>query len=776
MTDTPASSPSAPLVPASETIVPEINANYWIALAALFVLVIASYWPSMRGEFLWDDDFYVTNNTALKRPDGIERIWLGVRDPRTYPVPQFYPMTHTSFWVQTRGHNWNQPLASWPFHLVNVLLHFGSAWMLWTILRRLGLPGAFVAAAIWALHPVQVESAAWVTEMKNTESCLFYLIAILLFVRWRQDGKEWRYAATLGCAALAILSKTSTVMLPVILGLCWWWMDGKWRRRNFLRLLPFALVSAAASGWTIWEQQFHSGAVGSDWALTAGERVVLAGKIVWFYLGKLVWPYPLVFIYPRWKIDASGVAAYLPAAAVGAAFLVLWWKRNGPLRPAFFAFAYFLVSLFPVLGFFNIYYFRYSFVGDHFQYLAAIGPLVLAGAGIATALDHARSPALKPAVCAVLLGILGTLSWRQARNYSDLDTLWLATLEKHPDSWSAHVNLGERLQQKGRTDEALAHYQTALHLAPNFEEIHYNLGTILEQRGRGKEAAAEYEKAIAINPAYAPALNNLGKMLLDEGRAEEAAPLFAKALAAQPGFAKAHNNLGDILLREGLVDEAVGHFQQALSIEPANAEAHNNLGNALVRKDRVDEGLAEYRRALELRPSFAEAHYNIGNLAMQAGRLDEAAIEFRAALAARPDFADASNNLGAALLQQGRLEEAVAPFEDALARRPDLPEPQAALTHIAWILATSPDPAARNGARALELATRMDRLAGGTNPIAAATLGAACAETGRFAEAIAAAERAEQLATRANNAALAAAIEAQIRSYRAGAPVRMPAR
>jgi hypothetical protein len=248
------------------------------------------------------------------------------------------------------------------------------------VLARLLVPGAWLGAALWALHPVQVESVAWVTELKNTQSCAFFLLAVLFFLKWREGRRT--YPLALLFAVAAILSKSSTVMLPVVLALCWWWEEGRWRWRNAVSLVPFFLISAVASVWTIWEQKFHSGALGEDWALTAPQRLIIAGRVPWFYLAKLAWPHPLIFIYPRWQVDAAQATAYVPALAAIGALGFLWWRSDGRTRPVFFAAAYFSVSLFPVLGFFNVYYFRFSYVGDHLQYLASIGPLALAGAGI----------------------------------------------------------------------------------------------------------------------------------------------------------------------------------------------------------------------------------------------------------------------------------------------------------------------------------------------------------------------------------------------------------
>jgi len=283
----------------------------WLWGLILILAVILTYTPVWWAGFVWDDDINVTANPCIVGPLGLKEIW-------TTTHAGYYPLVLTTVWVEHAL--WG--LAPLPYHLVNVLLHATCAVLLWWVLRSLRILGAWLGAALWALHPVQVESVAWITELKNTQSCLFYLLTIRFFLEWQnreildQKGIERDYLLALVFALLAILSKPSTVVLPAVLGLVWWWMGGQWHGRLVLRLAPFFLIAAAASIWAIVEQKFHAGAVGSEWAQTWAERLVIAGKIVWFYLGKLVWPHPLIFIYPRWEIDASHLVAYLPMTAV----------------------------------------------------------------------------------------------------------------------------------------------------------------------------------------------------------------------------------------------------------------------------------------------------------------------------------------------------------------------------------------------------------------------------------------------------------------------------
>ena len=680
---------------------PSASRRDWMAGLFLVAALFLAYLPVWHAGFIWDDDFHLTENPCIVGPVGFKGIW-------TSSAALYYPLVLTSFWVQHAL--WG--LRPLPYHLVNVAMQAVCAILLWRALRGLNVRGAWLGAALWALHPVQAESVAWITELKNTQSCLFYLLAIFFFLKWRQaaasvslKGGGWYYTLALLCAMLAMLSKTSTVMLPVVLGLCWWWTEGQWRWRNLLKLAPFFLVSMVAGLWTIWEQKFHSGALGTAWSQTWPERIVIAGKIVWFYLGKLIWPHPLIFIYPRWEVGVPGITAYLPVLLVAVSLVGLWLSRHRTC-PVFFAFAYFVVSLFPVLGFFNIYFFRYSFVGDHFQYLAGIGPLALAAAAITTAFGSFKGPTLflKAACCGVLLAALGTLTWQQCGMYASVESLWQTTLRLNPGCWMAQFNLGGSLMGKGKADqaiacfqkalqvnpddvetrndlgaallemgkrdEAIAHFQKALQLKPDYAEARNNLGTALLQKGKVDEAITQFLQVLQLKPDYAEAHNNLGLALGQKGRADEADTQFQEALRYKPDYAEAHYNLGRILLQKGSEDEAITHFQRSLEIKADNADAQFSLGNALLQKGNVDEAITHLQEALQIRSDDAEAHYTLGNALLQKGKANDAITHFQKALEINPGYAEAHNNLGTALLQMGKADEAITHFQKALEINP----------------------------------------------------------------------------------------------------------
>jgi tetratricopeptide (TPR) repeat protein len=785
----------------------------WVWGFLLIALVFVAYARVFNTGFIWDDESHLTQNPCIVGPLGLKEVWTTTR-------AVYYPLVLTAFWALHRIVG----LTPWPYHLLNVLLHAGSAVLLWQVLRQLNVRGAWLGAALWALHPVMVQSVAWVTELKNTQSCLFYLLSILCFLKWEADKSAiksepqgtnsltsilspsgrgeaersaanmdlksrsrvcwWNLGLSLSFFVFATLSKPSVVMLPAVLALCIWWQRGRIQWRDAITLAPFVVISALASVWTIFEQKFHAGAIGVEWAQTWQERLVVAGRAIWFYASKIAWPHPLIFIYPRWEINSSQLAAYLPLLAALAGLLALWWIRAKWSRAAFFAAAYYVVSLFPVLGFFSVYFFRYSFVSDHFQYLASMGPLALAGAGIVTAVRRltrslplsrpggppvhvARVPAapfgktsahlasdtdalqfsrnsiaavgwqdlLLRAISGALLLLLVLLTWRQTGVYRDLVTLYTGTLTKNPGCWMAHYNLGIALDDRGDTDGAVAHYRQAVELRPGYAEAHYNLGRLLAQKGQLDEAVAHYEKVLEINPADAEAHNNLGVTLSASGRLDEAIAQYHKALAIRPDYADASCNLAGALLSKGDLDGAIAHYSACIAQSPNQLEAQYNLANALSRMGRTDEAIAHYQKVLEL----------------------------------RPENADARANLGSALLAKGRVRDAITQYRDALRAAPDS---IAAQINLAWLLATAADPSLRNGSEAVLLAERAESESSRSenHAIVLRILAAAYAEAGRFAEAKETAEQALQAADNQGNATLANALRNEIVLYDLGLP------
>ncbi len=560
------------------------------------VLVLATfvaYLPALRGGFVWDDDFHVTENRSLRSARGLLRIWT---DPST--TPQYYPLTHTTFWIEYRI--WG--LLPFGYHLTNVLLHAASAVVLWSILRALEARGAWLAAALFALHPVHVESVAWITERKNTLSGMLALASALVYLRHvgtpGPSGRPYVTAFLLFLGAL--LSKTVTLTLPLSLGLVLWWKRGRLLRGDVVRLAPMLAVGVLLGGVTAWLERHQVGAAGEEWSLTLAERFLVAGRAVWFYLGKLLWPAPLTFIYPRWALDPRSVLAWcFPVAA--AAALVLLWRLRGRLGVApLVAALYFVITLSPALGFFDVYPMRYSFVADHFQYLASIGPIAL----FAAACEGLP-------LAALLLVALAALTWSRGHAFRDQDTLWRDTLAKNPGAWMAHNNLASLLASEGKLDEAIAHFQEAVRLKPDHAKAHDSLGVALVRAGRTREAVEAFVRAVQLSPDDAGMRTNLAEALVLSGRGDEGLEEFDRALGLAPADAQVHARLGSALAQLGRNDEARAQLEEALRIAPRDANAQYNLGTLLLRTGRYEEAAAHLEEALRLDPRFEKARRNL---------------------------------------------------------------------------------------------------------------------------------------------------------------------
>ncbi len=632
----------------------------WLLPTALVASVLLAYQPAWDDGFIWDDDFYVTHNKTLLDLGGLERIWFD-----RHANPQYYPLVHTTFWIE--HHLWGPNPRG--YHLVNVVLHAANVILLLLLLRRLNVPGAFWAAALFAVHPVMVESVAWITERKNVLSAFFYLCSFWELLRFwpPEDAKpqpngRWRhYGLALLLFAAALCSKTVACSLPAAFLLVRWWKQGCLTRRDVLATAPFfAIGLVLALNTAILEKQ-NVGASGKEWDFSALDRVLIAGRVLWFYAATLAWPAQLTFFYPRWQIDTGIWWQYLfPLAAIGV-IGALWALRarcgRGPLTAVLF----FAGTLVPALGFFDVFPMRYSFVADHFQYLASIGLFALAGAAIELVLEKTAGPILRgPAsiarvqrrnhrgnwALAFILGllvILAALTWRQAGVYKDLPTLWTDTVAKNPSCWLARNNLGVILTDSGQLAEGIDQCRKALELKPDYVEAHNNLGSGLARHGQVDEAIAHYKKALELKPDYVEAHYNLGLALASRqrpGDLDEAIDHYRKALDIQPDLFGLHYNLAIALTSSGKIDEAVSQYKMALQIKPDSFEAHLNLGEALARNGQVKDAIDHYRMALDIRPDLWEAHYNLGSALARQGQTNEANEHYQKAL----DLATARND------------------------------------------------------------------------------------------------------------------------------------
>ncbi len=760
----------------------------------IVLLVFLAYLPALRGGFIWDDDYWTTNLLALfQDTSGLRLIWF-----QPTALQQYYPLSGTTFWVDY------QLWKFWttPYHVENIFLHALAALLFWRLLVRLELPGAWLAGAIFALHPVMVQSVAWITERKNVLSLALYLGALLAYLRGAQgvtgdqpspgcgtagQGQVTRTDSILsrvtgrvslfyGLAFVlflgALLAKTTTFSLPAVVLLIGWWKRGQIRwRADVLPTLPFFALALALCAVTAWLEKNHVGAQGSVFDLTFPQRVLVAGRAFWFYLGKLFWPANLCFVYPRWQPDPGAWWQWLyPATALGALFAI-WLARGrlgrGPATAMFF----YVGTLFPLLGFMNAYGMRFSFVWDHWVYLPALGIIALVSALVARAAQSRRMPAVTYAFAGILLPALILLTWRQARMYTDKETLWRTTLAGNPDCWMAQNNLGYLLRTQGRIEKAIEHYRKAIQINPNSSEALNNLGLALADEGRFEEAIENYQKAIQINPNSSEALDHLGHALAEEGRFDEAIKNYYRAIQINPNSPEALDHLGHALAEEGRFDEAIENYQKAVRINPDFFEALNHLGLALAEESRFDEAIESYHQAVQINPISFEALDNLGIALAARGRLDEAIGCYRRAIQVNSNRPEIFLHLGLAFGQLGRTRDAVAQYREALRLNPNLVR---ALNNLAWVLATSPDDGLRNGSEAVRLAERSCNLTHYGEPLFIGTLAAAYAEAGRFPEAVSTAEKAEQLATRAGLAAVADKNRQLLELYRAGKPYHEP--
>jgi tetratricopeptide (TPR) repeat protein len=733
-----------------------------IVAAALVAATFLVYRPVWRAGFIWDDDDHLTANPAMTAPNGLQMIWTSLA------VSRYYPLTLTTFWVEHRLWGLN-PL---PYHLVNIALHALNGFLVFLLLRRLRVPAPWLAAVIWTLHPVGVESVAWITELKNTQSGLFFFLALLCYLRYEENRKAaWHVLAFL-CAAAAMLSKPSTVVLPAVMLLCVWWERGRWRWQDFVRVSPFVLLSAGISALTILEQKGHierSGMIESplNWA----ERFIVAGQAVWFYAGKVLWPVQLAFIYPRWEFNTRAVVSWLPLAGaivLGVGLLLL--RRHSWARAALFGLGCFVVGLAPVLGFFEVFYFRYSFVADHFQYLASLALITLVTSGL---VGYGRRVGV--GVGSVLVVVLAGMSWRQAGIYRDPIALWQDTLTKNPECWMAQNNIGVSLYDRDRIREAIAHYEKALQKNPDLAIVHYNLANALCQLNRPAEAILHYQRALQLRPRYAEAHSNYGQALQQMGKNGEAIQEYIAALEIKPDIATTRNNLGNALFQAGRTVDSIGQYEEALRLQPDFAEARKNLaaaeytlGNSFYIVGLFDDAARHFQVALQNNPNLAAAHLNLGDIFLRKGQWDDAVQQYEAASKLDPSDMETWFNLGLALIKSGKPQDAVGCYERAMKLAPDNLRAQ---NNLARLLAILTPAQGGNAPRAVALAERVIAQPGGQQLAYVDTLAIAYAADGRFADAIVVGEKALELA-RAGQLQWVGELEARLELYRAGKPYR----
>ncbi len=561
----------------------------WFIALLFFAAILLAYSNALNGAFVWDDDQYISKNPMLRTMDGLRQIWLRPTDAGH----QYYPLSFTGFWIG--WHLWGlHPIG---YHLVNICLHTVCSVLFWQILKRLKVPGALLAGALFALHPVNVMSVAWMNEMKNTLSGSLALGAAWCYLRFeglgvytraaaQKRGWGW-YAAALALFLLAMCAKTAVSFLPVSLLLVVWWQRDRIGWREIWPLLPAVGIVAGMGLLTIYVEHHTAGATGKDFSLSFAEKLIVSGRSFFFYLGKLFFPVNLTFVYPRWQIDPRDWHQYLYPAAAAALLADLWLWRGRIGKGWFAAAMHFYISTSFLVLMVVLYRMRYSFVSDHWQYFGSLSVFALMGAGLAKGWDvlggwnwlPARSAAAW--LCVSLFVLLGALTWYQCGMFRDLESLWNWSIARNPACWMAENNLGNDLLENGHVNEAIGHLQRAISLKPDYVLAMNNLGKALIEKYRPDEAVIQFQKALAIEPGNVETLFNLGSVSQQQNRLNDAVGYYQQALTINPEFAPAYKYLGDIFQAQGRLDEAIGHYQKAIDIAPVYWEALNNLAYLL---------------------------------------------------------------------------------------------------------------------------------------------------------------------------------------------------
>ncbi len=716
----------------------------WVFGVGLVVATFLAYWPAMHGGFLWDDETHIAGNATLRSADGLSQIWF--HPAATFQYLQYYPLTFTVFWAEY--HLWG--LNTFGYHLVNVFFHATVSLLFWRVLRALNVRGAWLAAGIFALHPVCVMSVAWLTELKNTLSATLALCSAWAYLRAAGLGiydraksgpaLDWKfYLLALVLFQLALFAKTAVSFLPVTLLLITWWRGRTLNLRSVAPLIPMVAMAGMIGILTIYVERHSGGASGEKFTLPYISRLLISGRSFWFYLGKIFLPHELTFFYPRWSVDA-GVWWQDLLPVVTLLFLAILWLVRGRIgRGPFAAFTHFYVSTSFLVLIVVLYMTRYTFVSDHWQYFGCLSVFALTASGIVWALDRwlVGQVAVKLAVCLALLGGLAALTFHQCGMYTNIEKLWDVTLQRNPSCSVAHNDLGSLLLREGKIDEAKRHFKAVLAADPKDPVANYNMGSALK-----------------------------------DSLPADALGYYMNALKAKPDDSDAQEGVGTLFMTMGRFDDALPYLKRAAELQPKNPTVHYNLATALLQKNQTAEAIAEFRTDLELNPRDGMGRANYGTALMQIGQTDQAIDEFKKATGLMTNNAMAHAFLGNALLQKGLLDQAVSEFQIALKIQPGSPLAKSRLLTIDWIWATHPEDNFRNGILALRLGLELEKEFGSRDAAVLGTLAAAYAEIDNFTEAVALASDAVKIASAQSNVELVSRLRDELNAFQNKQPYR----
>ena len=725
---------------------PEATFPRWASIAVCTSLAVAVgiiFGQTLTFSFVnYDDDTYVYDNPEITHGLTLKGILWAFTHIHSYNWHPLTTLTHM-FDCQVYG------LHPWGHHLDNILLHGMAAILLFLLLQQMTSAlwrSAFVAA-VFAIHPLHVESVAWISERKDVLSALFFMLTLMAYVRYAQKQESAgrkalpflfspSYWLTLLLFGLGLMSKPMLVTLPFLMLLLDYWPLRRFafhdlssaKGQLLLEKVPLLLLSAASCVITIWAQK--AGVISFE-RIAFPSRVANALVSYAHYVWHMVYPVDLAVFYPlpashltEWRVGVSVLFLSLVSAGIALGyrkhpFLLVGWL-------------WYLGMLVPVIGLIQV---GSQAMADRYTYLPQIGLYIIVAWG---AVDLCRSWRYRRALIGVgattIFATLLVLAYVQTTYWKNSASLMTHAIACTPDNFVAHNNLGNTLAEQGNLPEAIQHYERALQLKPDLAETHNSLGSALADQGKLPEAIKQYEEALRLLPDYGEAYNNLGIALAAQGKLTEAIQQYEKAVQLVPDYGEAHNNLGVALVGQGNLSEAIQHYEQAIQLKPNYAEAYNNLGNALDNQGKPLEALQYYERAIQLKPDYAEAYYNAGLV----------------------------------LTRQGKLPEAIERYERVIQLKPNY---VAALNNLAYVLATSQNISLRNGVRAIALSERANQLSDGGNPVVLATLAAAYAEAGRFPEAVQTASRGIELASAQGNSALANVLQSRLELYKAKIPL-----
>jgi len=640
-----------------------------LATVALGLLAGVCYLPAILWSgFVWDDYIWFQSRAVLEW-SGLGEIWSW--PSRIHREAHYWPLTYTTFWMEHKM--WGLTPAG--YHVVNVLLHLLNSLLVWRLLLRLAVPGAWVAAAVFAAHPMHVESVAWVIERKDVLSGLFYLAAVLVWLRFLEQPRPWRYGLALLLFAAGLLSKSIVVTLPAALLILQWWRNDRITVQDLRRVAPFFLVALLITALDLYSVGSQSSLV--DYSLP--ERMFIAARALWFYAGKLVWPTDLAIIYPLWDISLGDPWAWLYLAGAAALATTAWFARHRIGRGLLAGTLFFAVTLSPVLGFVSYGYMQYSFVADRFQYLAGIGVMaVLIGAAVNGA-DRlpGRLKSGATGLVVVVLALLGTATWRQAGIYRDEVTLFSHIVSLNPKAPRAHYNLSIALDRAGRPEEALVAARIAVDNRPGQADDLSILGAALVRTERFVEAEEVLRRALEINPGHKYSRRQIALLLREQGRQEEALKAYRALLEIDSNYALAYAYIGELLVQLHRYAESVEPLSKALALInaassltadlPAPGFVHDLLGTALRELGRPQAAETHFRRALQLNPRNLEELEQLARSHFRRKRYRQALDLYCTLLEKDPDAASTHADIGVTLFYLDRTEEAIQSLQRALA-------------------------------------------------------------------------------------------------------------